>query len=178
MENTLNRFREGPPHLTLEARFIMNPTQDTPEKDGSASAETKMTDSKPKKEKKPVAKKPAPKKTAPKAAINKSEEIRKVAKELQATGEKVRPKTIVEILKKRGIKIAPPQASMVLGKMGFRRKKRQKSGAAAGTAVSVVKKTSKSTLSVDDLLRAKKMAEEFGGAEKLVNAISKLVELQ
>lgn len=179
MENTANRFRKGPPHLTLEARFIMNPTQDTPEKDGSESAETKMNDSKPKKEKKPVAKKPAPKKTAPKAAINKSEEIRKVAKELQATGEKVRPKTIVEILKKRGIKIAPPQASMVLGKMGFRRKKRQKSGAAAGAVAPVVKKTSsKSTLSVHDLLRAKKIAEEFGGAEKLVNAISKLVELQ
>jgi hypothetical protein len=31
---------------------------------------------------------------------------------------------------------------------------------------------------VDDLLKAKKMAQEFGGAEKLVNAISALVELQ
>ena len=163
--------------MTLEARFIMSPTQDSPEKDVSASAETKMTDSKPKKEKKPVAQKAAPKKTAPKAVINKSEEIRKVAKELQAKGEKVRPKTIVEILEKRGIKIAPPQASMVLKKAGFR-PARRKSGAAAGATGPVVKKTSKSTLSVDDLLRAKKIAEEFGGAEKLVNAISALVELQ
>ena len=104
--------------------------------------------------------------------------IRKVAKELQAKGEKVRPVTIVEILKKRGIKIAPPQASMVLGKMGFKRKKRRKSGATAGAAGPVVKKASKSTLSIEDLLKAKKMAEEFGGAEKLVNAISALVELQ
>jgi len=42
----------------------------------------------------------------------------------------------------------------------------------------VVKKASKSPLSVEDLLKAKKMADEFGGAERLVNAISALVELQ
>ena len=68
---------------------------------------------------------------------------------------------------------------MVLKKMGFKRRKRRKSGVAAGAAGPVVKKAfSKNTLSVEDLLRAKKMAEEFGGAEKLVNAISALVELQ
>jgi transposase len=143
-----------------------------------ALAAQPKTNPKTKKVKTPMAKKTAPKKSAAKAEVNKSEEIRKLAKELQAKGEKVRPVTIVEILKKRGIKIAPPQASMVLGKMGFKRKKRRKSGVAAGTAVPVAKKTSKSTLSVEDLLRAKKMAEEFGGAEKLVNAISALVELQ
>ena len=50
---------------------------------------------------------------------------------------------------------------------------------AAGAVAPVAKKaSSKSTLSVDDLIKAKKMAEEFGGAEKLVNAISALVELQ
>jgi len=162
----------------------MTPAQDTPEKAAIESQKAIVTAKvpSPKKEKKSVAKKSAAKKTvvkkAPQDEINKSEEIRKVAKELQAKGEKVRPKTIVEILKKRGIKIAPPQASMVLGKMGFKRRKRRKSGVAAGAAGPVAKKISKSTLSVEDLLRAKKMAEEFGGAEKLVNAISALVELQ
>ena len=92
-------------------------------------------------------------------------------------GQKVRPVTIVEILKKRAIKIAPPQASMVLKKMGFKRRKRRAAGAAQ-SAGSVVKKTGNTGLSIEDLIKAKKMAEEFGGAEKLVNAISALVELQ
>lgn len=128
-----------------------------------------------------MAKKSSAKKTVAKKAkdgVNKSEEIRKLAKELQAKGEKVRPVTIVEILKRRGIKIAPPQASMVLKKMGFKRRKRRAGGAAAGAAGTVVKKASKSPLSVGDLLKAKKMADEFGGAERLVNAISAVVELQ
>jgi len=161
----------------------MNPAQDTPEKASNESQKAIVTEKvpSPKKVKKPVAKKSAAKKTVVKKAandgINKSEEIRKVASELKVKGEKVRPKTIVEILKKRGIKIAPPQASMVLKKAGFRPGRRS-SEAAAGKSGPVVKKASKSTLTVDELLRAKKMAEEFGGAEKLVNAISALVELQ
>jgi transposase len=152
----------------------MEPTPDTPEKAASAPVEAKKTDPKPKKVTKPMAKKAAPKKAVAKKEINKSEEIRRTAKELQAKGQKVRPVTIVEILKKRGIKIAPPQASMVLKKMGFKRRKR----AAAGAASPVVKKTGNTGLSIEDLIKAKKMAEEFGGAEKLVNAISALVELQ
>ena len=46
--------------------------------------------------------------------VNKSEEIRKVAAELSAKGETVRPKTILDILKKRGIKVVSPQVSIVL----------------------------------------------------------------
>lgn len=161
----------------------MNPTPETPEKASIApkAALIAVKGPTPKKEaKKSVAKKPAAKKTVSKKTskdgVNKSEEIRKVAKDLQAKGEKVRPVTIVEILKRRGITIAPPQASMVLKKMGFKRRKHRKSGAAAGGTV--VKKASQSTLSVEDLLKAKRMADEFGGAERLVNAISALVELQ
>ena len=165
----------------------MEPTPSTPEQRHEPASEQMVValaaqpkkNPKTKKVKTPMAKKTAPKKPAAKAEDNKSAEIRKLAKELQAKGEPVRPVTIVEILKKRGIKIAPPQASMVLKKMGFKRRKRRKSGVAAGAAAPVAKKAaSKSALSVEDLLRAKKMAEEFGGAEKLVNAISALVELQ
>ena len=109
--------------------------------------------------------------------MSKSDEVRKLAKELQAKGEKVRPVTIVEILKKRGITVAPPQVSMVLKQAGYKtRKRRKKAASSAATAAS--KKTSKTGLNVEDLIKAKKMAEEFGGAEKLVNAISTLVELQ
>jgi len=108
----------------------MNPTSATPEKASIAPPMAPAIAKAPsqKKEKKPVAKKSAAKKTAAKKSkdgVNKSEEIRRVAKELQAKGEKVRPVTIVEILKKRGITIAPPQASMVLKKMGFKRRKRR-----------------------------------------------------
>ena len=95
-------------------------------------------------------KKTDPKKPAPKAEVNKSQEIRKLAKELQAKGEPVFPVTIVEILNKKDIIIASPQ----------------------------VKKSGKNGLSIEDHLEAEKMAEEFGGAEKLVKAISALAELQ
>jgi transposase len=151
----------------------MEPTPDTPEKSTSALAEAKKSSPKPKKEKKPVAKKKAaPKKTG----LSKSDEVRKLAKELQARGEKVRPVTIVTALKARGIVVAPPQVSMVLKQAGFKSKKRRKKSAAPAAPVS--KKTATAGLNVEDLIKAKKMVAEFGGAEKLVNAISALVELQ
>ena len=158
----------------------MEPTPSTPEKADLEAQVANPPAKHPasKKEKEPMAKKTAPKKPAAKAEVNKSEEIRKLAAAMKAKGEKPRPVVIMEMLRKQGIEVSSPQISMVLKKMGFRPRKRRKSGATAGAAAPVAKKTSKSTLSVEDLLRAKKMAEEFGGAEKLVNAISALVELQ
>jgi hypothetical protein len=154
----------------------MQPTPDTPEKASSAAVEAKKTSPKPKKAKKPMAKKAASKKPAAKAGINKSEEIRKIANAMKAKNEKPRPVVIMEILKKQGIEVSSPQISIVLKKMGFRPRKRRTAGAASATGS--VKKTGKTGLSVEDLIKAKKMADEFGGAEKLVNAISALVELQ
>ena len=164
----------------------MEPSPSTPEqRDEPASEQTVVAlaaqpnkNPKTKKVKTPMERKTAPKKPAAKAEVNKSEEIRKLARALKARNEKPRPVVMIEMLKKQGIEVSSPQISMVLKGMGFRPRKRRKSGAAAGAAAPVAKKTSKSTLSVEDLLRAKKMAEEFGGAEKLVNAISALVELQ
>jgi len=121
-----------------------------------------------------MAKKARPKKAA---AASKSDEVRKLAKELQAKGEPVRPVTIVNTLKARGITVAPPQVSMVLKQAGFKTKKRRKKAAKAAAAPSS-KKSPKGSLNVDDLIKAKKMVTEFGSAEKLVNAISALVELQ
>lgn len=40
--------------------------------------------------------------------INKSAEIRKVADQMKAKGEKPRPKTIIEVLKKQGITVSSP----------------------------------------------------------------------
>ena len=158
----------------------MEPTPSTPEKADLEAQVAKPPAKHPasKKEKEPMAKKTAPKKPAAKAEVNKSAEIRKLAAAMKAKGEKPRPVVIMEMLRKQGIEVSSPQISMVLKKMGFRPRKRRKSGATAGAAAPVAKKTSKSNLSVDDLIKAKRMAEEFGGAEKLVNAISALVELQ
>ena len=158
----------------------MEPTPNTPEKADLEAQVANPPAKHPasKKEKEPMAKKTAPKKPAAKAEVNKSAEIRKLAAAMKAKGEKPRPVVIMDMLKKQGIEVSSPQISMVLKKMGFRPRKRRKSGATAGAAAPVAKKTSKSNLSVDDLIKAKRMAEEFGGAEKLVNAISALVELQ
>ena len=152
----------------------MNPTPSTPEKATAAEAQAKKTSPKPKK-----AKKKTMAKKASKSGVNKSEEIRKLATELKAKGDLVRPKTIVETLKKRGIIIAPPQASMVLKGMGFKRRKRRKSGAAASTAAPTAKKMKSSgDVSFKDLQKVKKFVEEFGGAKNLIDAVTKLVELQ
>jgi len=153
----------------------MNPTSDTPEKASIAPPMAPAIAKAPsqKKEKKPVAKKAAPKKS--KDGVNKSEEIRTLAKELQAKGEKVRPVTIVKALKAEGITVAPPQVSVVLKGMGFKRRKQRRTASAKAP---VAKKTSKSTLSVEDLIKAKKLVNEFGGAERLVNAITALGRLQ
>jgi hypothetical protein len=152
----------------------MNPTPSTPEKALVAEAQAKKTSPKPKK-----AKKKTMAKKASKSGVNKSEEIRKLATELKAKGEKVRPVTIQTMLRKRGIEVAAPQVSMVLKQMGFKPRKRRKSGAAIGAASPVVKKVkSGGDLSFTDLQKVKKFVEEFGGAKNLIDAVTKLVELQ
>lgn len=149
------------------------PTRPAAEQAANATTRKASRKPSPKEANKIVAKK-TPKAATAAKQINKSEEIRKLARELQAKGEKVRPVTIVETLKKRGIKIAPPQASMVLKSMGFRRRSRSASRGVAAES----RKTSGSTLSVADLVKAKKAVEAFGGAKKLIDAVSALVELQ
>jgi reverse gyrase len=140
----------------------MNPSPSTPEKTPVAPVQ----------EKKNMAKK------ASKSGVNKSEEIRKLATELKSKGEKVRPVTIQTMLKKRGIEVAAPQVSMVLKRMGFKPRKRRKSGA-SGAASPVVKKVkSGGDLSFTDLQKVKRVVEEFGGAKNLIDAVTKLVELQ
>jgi transposase len=151
----------------------MNPTPSTPEKAPVAEAQAKKTSPKPKKAKKPMAKK-----KVAKSGVNKSEEIRKLATELKAKGEKVRPVTIQTMLKKRGIEVAAPQVSMVLKKMGFKPRKRRKSGASGAASPVVKKMKSGGDLSFTDLQKVKRVVEEFGGAKNLIDAVTALVELQ
>ena len=117
-------------------------------------------------------KKDAPKKpAASKKEINKSEEIRKVANAMKAKGEKPRPVVIIETLKKQGIEVSSPQISMVLKRMGFRPRKRSKAGAANAAGPKIARKAS---VTVEDLVAAKKMVSQFGSADKAIAAIQAL----
>jgi len=134
---------------------------------------------------KPVSKpaaKPAAKAGKPKAGkeVNKSEEIRTVAKQMKEKGVKPRPVTIIAALKQQGIEVSSPQVSMVLKRMGFRPRRRRKAakrGAAAvattnGSAKAVRGKATK--ISVEDLVAAKKAVSRLGGLDRALAAIEAL----
>ena len=125
--------------------------------------------------KKSVEKKPA-------ADINKSAEIRKVATAMKASGEKPRPVTIIATLKKHGVTVSSPQVSMVLKRMGFKPRKRRKAGSLAA-AVAVANKAnktgkSKTKISVEDLVAAKKAVGRLGGLDRAVAAIEALRQFE
>ena len=125
-------------------------------------------------------KKPADKKPA--TDVNKSEEIRKVATAMKAKGEKPRPVTIIAVLKKQGVDVSSPQVSMVLKRMGFRPRKRRKSGSlvAAAAAANKANKAgkSKTKISVEDLVAAKKAVGRLGGLDRAVAAIEALRQFE
>lgn len=113
---------------------------------------------------------------ADKKDVNKSEEIRRVAKDLQAKGQKVSPKTIIDLLKKQGIAVSSPQCSMVLKRAGFKRRARR--GKAAGANAAVAKGASgKGPIGIEDLVAAKKVIDQFGSAERAIDALRALARL-
>jgi transposase len=107
---------------------------------------------------------------------NKSEEIRKVARAMQARGEKPRPITIMAALEKQGVEVSSPQVSMVLKRMGFRPRRRRARGAAG--AEPVAKATKAVRISVEDLVAAKKLVSHFGGATKAIAALQALKQFE
>ena len=123
-------------------------------------------------EKKPTAEKKSAK------DVNKSEEIRKLAKVMKEKGEKPRPVAIIATLKKQGIVVSSPQVSMVLKRMGFRPRKRRKNGSTKETVgVAVVRKPATGrtdTISIEDLLAAKKVVAQLGGTDRALAAIAAL----
>lgn len=106
--------------------------------------------------------------------LNKSEEIRKVATAMKAEGQKPRPILIIEALKKRGITVSSPQVSMVLKRMGITLGKRRPSKALAGQGRSI----RGGAISIDDLVAAKKVVAQFGGADRALAAIEALKRLE
>ena len=124
-----------------------------------------------------VEKKPTPEKKAAKD-VNKSEEIRKLATAMKVKGEKPRPVVIVATLKKQGIDVSSPQVSMVLKRMGFRPRKRRKNGSVKETVgAATTRKTatgSTGTISIEDLLAAKKVVAQLGGTDRALATIAAL----
>jgi hypothetical protein len=132
-----------------------------------------MTPDVAKPEKKIETKKPTT--AANKGEINKSDEIRKVANGMKAKSEKPRPVVIIDILKKQGIVVSSPQVSMVLKRMGFRPRKRRKSGDVAAAKSAAIKTNTKATkVTIQDLVRAQKVAAQMGGIEKALAALQAL----
>lgn len=121
--------------------------------------------------------KPAAKKAGTKG-VNKSAEIRKIA---QAKGGKVRPKDVIAELKAKGITVSSPQVSMVLKRMGFRRRRRAVAKAARSEVRQQIKalvggRTS-GPVTVDDLLVARRMAAQLGGTDRAIAALAALKRL-
>ena len=107
-------------------------------------------------------------------SVNKSDEIRKLASAMKERGEKPRPVLIVATLKKQGVVVSSPQVSMVLKGMGFRPRKRRNSGEVAAAKGTKPRAARSSQLSIDDLLAAKKIVEQFGSADRAIAAITAL----
>ena len=112
---------------------------------------------------------------AEKKEVNKSEEIRKVANDLKAKGQKISPKVIIDLLKKQGVAVSSPQCSMVLKRAGFKRRARRMGGAVAKPAAA--RTAAKGTIGIDDLIAAKKVVEQFGSAERAIDALRALARL-
>ncbi|MCE9631401.1 MAG: hypothetical protein K8S94_11905 [Planctomycetia bacterium] len=111
--------------------------------------------------------------------INKSAEIRKIASSMKAKGEKPRPVAIIAILKKQGITVSSPQVSMVLKRMGFRPRKRRKSGDLVAVAAAASKSVkSKAKISIEDLVAAKKAVGRLGGLDRAIAALEALRQFE
>ena len=97
---------------------------------------------------------------------------------MKAKGEKPRPVVIVATLKKQGVDVSSPQVSMVLKRMGFRPRKRRKNGSVKETVgVATTRKTatgSTGTISIDDLIVAKRVVAQLGGTDRALATIAAL----
>ena len=103
---------------------------------------------------------------------SKADLIRKVAGILKAKGEVVRPKTIVEILKKEGVDVAPAQVSMTLKAAGYRPLRKRTKGKKARSDIKAPSAGKKAeAVTVDDLIAVKKVVQELGGADRAMKAI-------
>jgi len=99
--------------------------------------------------------------------VSKSEQIRQVAREI---GSVVRPRDVIQTLEQRGVMVTSGQVSTVLASMGKKRRGRRGRRPAAVVAVA-------STLSLDSLIAAKRLADQLGGVQAAKTAVDALARL-
>lgn len=98
---------------------------------------------------------------------SKAEQIRQVARN---QGRAVRPRDVIAKLAEQGVNVSSAQVSTVLSSMGAKRKRR-------GARRPAVVETVASTLTLESLIAAKKLADHLGGvgvAKQAVDALAKL----
>jgi hypothetical protein len=115
----------------------------------------------------------APAETA--AGESKADSIRRVA---EGMGKRVRPRDVIAALRGEGIEVSFAQVGQVLKTMGMRRRRRGRKPAGERMSSARAAHTAGSTsLSLDALIAAKKLADQLGGvhvAKQAMDALAKL----
>jgi hypothetical protein len=102
---------------------------------------------------------------------SKADDIREVAR---AMGKRVLPREVSASLAARGIEVSRGQISQVLKSMGLRRRRRKRSAPTTSTPAIA---RGKGGVSIDDLVAAKKLADQLGGIEKARAVLAGLARL-
>lgn len=111
--------------------------------------------------------------------VNKTQEIRRVAKEMAAaSGERPRPIEIVAKLKEQGVPVTSSQVSTALTRTEWALRPRRGSWAGlAGESPSLASVIT-TQVTYDDLLAARAFVTKLGNIEKCISALHALKELQ
>lgn len=119
-------------------------------------------------------KKAAATKTAPKATGERGEKAEAIRAAARSIGGKVRPRDVIAMLKDQGIEVSSAQVSTTLRKMGMRKTKR---GRKPGRPAASARAAHSGSISIDDLIAAKKLVEQLGSVEAASQALSALARL-
>jgi hypothetical protein len=102
----------------------------------------------------------------------KADQIREVAGAMEKP---VRPKDVVATLAAQGVDVSFPHVAKVLASMGMKKRKRRRRKAAGSTAPAA--HSTPASLSIDDLVAAKKLVGQVGSIEKVKEALAALARL-
>lgn len=105
---------------------------------------------------------------------HKAEAIRAAAGSL---GKRVRPRDVIAMLKEQGIEVSSAQVSTTLKSMGMRRRRRGRRATAGAAAAAPRMATRSASISIEDLVAAKKLVDLLGSVEAASQAISALAKL-
>lgn len=105
---------------------------------------------------------------------NKAEAIRQAAKSL---GKKVRPRDVIAMLKEQGIEVSSAQVSTTLKAMGMRRTRRGRKPASGAVAGAPRASSRFESVTIEDLVAAKKLVNQLGSVQAASQALSALARL-